>query len=353
MAPTDVDDAVGRLTALWADSVPTVVVGDGALPPGDGDSGAGAVVISTERLTRVVDLDRESSALIAQAGATVGSVREAASSIGLWCPPLRWLPAATSIGAALAGAHGRRSRAHGTVADHVLGTGFVCPAVGLARHGGKAIKNASGFHLSAALAGSRGELGVILDVTLRLVPVPGHRAARCFRFPSAELAFERVRGLAETSLEAAAVELSVRPDSNSAWILVEVEDSFLGNVERRLDRLTDRAIQLGGQIDDSAAWPAAPPGGAAARRASVDPKRFSAIGHQLIAVCQEHLISGSIVAEATGGAVEARLAAHSAEGMAAIARLFPSPADRADSNVLHHLLKSAFDPNGLLRQRSN
>src|SRR6185312_14805982 len=108
--------------------------------------------------------------LVVESGVPVEVVREAAGSVGLWCPALRWLRGSARIGAVVAGGHGRRSRSYGTVADHILGTRFVCPIGGVVRHGGKAIKNASGYNLSATVAGSRGDFGVILEVTLRLVP---------------------------------------------------------------------------------------------------------------------------------------------------------------------------------------
>lgn len=302
-----------------------------------------------DRLDRVIGLDRDSSTLVAQAGVSVDSVREAASSVGLWCPALRWLSGTSKIGAAFAGGHGRRSRSYGTVADHVLGSRFICPSVGVVRHGGKAIKNASGFNLSAAVAGSRGELGVVLDLTLRLVPVPAHRVVRRFQFASVELAFENARSLSETSLQAAAVEMSVRLGADSAHVLVEVEDVLLANVERRLNHLTDRAVELGGQIDEPVARPTDLLEFATTRRVSLDPKRLSTIGRQLTAVCREHAIVGSIVAEATSGAVELNFSDRSSEGLAAMSDLLPNLEARPDLNAFRGMFKSAFDPHGLLR----
>src|SRR5579884_1570806 len=176
--PSSVDEAVDALTGAWASGTKTTVVDDKSTTAVTSTSALSVVCL--RRLNRIQRVERESGALIAEAGTTVESIREAAAEVGLWCPALRWLPNATTIGTAVAGGHGRRSRRYGAVADYVLGLRFATPSCGLVHHGGMAIKNATGYNLSAMVAGSRGSLGVVLEVILRLVPMTSRRGLRSF-----------------------------------------------------------------------------------------------------------------------------------------------------------------------------
>lgn len=347
IVPANIDAAVDCLTALWQRGRPTVVATPDTWPPVALETSV--TIISTERLDRVVSVDRDNSTLVVESGAPIDVVREAAGSVGLWCPALRWLRGSARIGVAVAGGHGRRSRTYGTVADYLLGTRFACPVGGIVRHGGKAIKNASGYNLSATVAGSRGELGVILEVTLRLVPAPAFRAIRRFQITSIESAFECARFLSDHRLEAAAVEVEGQLSAGGARMLVEVEDAFLGNVERRLDRLTERAVALGARIDEAAGWPTMPTAGERTRRLSIDPKRLADVVQEVVAGCRERAIEGSLLAEATSGAVELSLLARSSETVAIISNILPRASNQSDQQVLRALLRSAFDPDGLLR----
>ncbi|HEX5415494.1 MAG TPA: FAD-binding oxidoreductase, partial [Chloroflexota bacterium] len=147
-----------------------------------------ASTLSLAGLDRILNLSVEDAVAVVEAGVPVQALREAAAAKGLWCPPLRHLPPDGLIGAVVAGGHGWRSRGHAGVGDYLLGSRFICPSVGLVRHGGTAIKNATGYNLSGLLVGSRGSLGIILSLNLRLVPLPRECTTRSFRVPVADAA---------------------------------------------------------------------------------------------------------------------------------------------------------------------
>lgn len=303
--------------------------------------------VSLQFLDRIREIDRESGVLIVEAGATVGTIRQAAQSVGLWCPGLRWLPPNTLIGAAIAGGHGWRSRGYGAVPDYLLGLRFVCPSSGLVRHGGKAIKNASGYNLSAAVAGSRGALGVILEATLRLVPRPVARAIQALRLDSTacwSLAVE----LARISPGADAIILLVQGGADSAQLIVEIEDPAAAVVRDRLAALTDVARAYGAEIDPIAAClPAPGPLPVRVARWEIDPSRLAELGPRLAALVRRVQASRWVAVEATGGAIEVASVPESDHLTSAIPEALGLLAHHPNTD-LRQALKRAFDPAKLL-----
>jgi FAD/FMN-containing dehydrogenase len=358
-APSSLAEAVDGLTGLWREGVPTRVanwVCDG--PPGD----RSVATVSLRGLDRIIRLDRANLALIAEAGVTVGSLRQALDGAGLWCPALRWLPTDETIGSSVAGGHGRRSRGYGVVADYLLGLQFLCPATGLARHGGLAIKNATGYNLSRCVAGSRGHLAVVLEVTLRLIPLPPDYVVRRYRCHSLVEAWHFASGVARAGsasspdprpdFKPVAVELWTGLAGGSADLLVEAEGTA-AHVERSLDILDPgSAVNDGIELVATDRWPPARPGWRVARRLATAPSRVRA------ALDSFRLESGTaadrlaVLGELTGGAVElwANPFAFSQSGQ--FAR--PPGGDRqppstqAGSDAFARALKVAFDPGGLL-----
>ncbi len=347
ISPATIEDTAQVLADLWSRGEPTAVI-DGRhahlAPPG-------VTLISTERLDRIRQVDRENGAMVVEAGASIDDVRSAASSVGLWCPALRWLPGRTSIGAAVAGGHGRRGRRYGSVRDYLLGLRFVCPSAGLVRHGGMTIKNATGYNLTAAVAGSRGTLGVVVEIILRVVPLPSARLVRHVRFAPREQVFAATRMLADASLAVDALELATDLIDDDALLLIEVEDAARRVAGRRLDALVERALTLGGSTAGETAWPprSVEWSSSMAARVAVEPRRLAETGARILAAAGDRGLTGMLLAEATGGALElivpARVHAALEEIMRSAAAFdHPSPATR-----LHTALKAAFDPAGLLR----
>jgi len=349
MEPRTVDEAVQLLTAAWTRGARTAV--DESRPLNTAAEEGHVVAVSLRRLDRITRVDRENSAVVVEAGVPVQAIRAATDSIGLWCPALRWLPGSTPIGAAVVGGHGRRSRRYGAVADYLLGTRFVSPAVGLVRHGGMAIKNATGYNLTAAIAGSRGGLGVLLEVTVRLVPKPARRGVRRICFATENVVWGAARGLADPSSEAAAVEVfaELTPTRGPAYLLVEAEDVVATTVERRLGSLVDRATSPGGSLDTSIDWlPLTPDGAATVVRFGVDPSTLAETGTRLVAEARRRDLRGFVLAEASGGAVEIALSSSCASQIDEVLRAAGIPAPDPTTTRLRAILKSAFDPADLV-----
>jgi FAD/FMN-containing dehydrogenase len=256
---------------------------------------------------------------------------------------LRWLPASTSIGAAIAGGRGQRSRSYGSVADHLLGLRFACPAVGLVKHGGAAIKNATGYNLSAIVAGSRGELGVILEATLRLVPVPPHRQVRILTFDKPECLRTAWNELTLAPL-ADACEVTVGDGSVGGKVVLEVEGIVERTVSDRMNRLIDLGVTKNGTVIPENPSVGLPNAGQTIYRSSFIRQETDAFlqGIARRALSKHFLVS--TVIEGTGGGIEIVSDVTEPDSLRALARHLTLLRQSPDQSTVDRHLKAAFDP---------
>jgi FAD/FMN-containing dehydrogenase len=102
---------------------------------------------------------------------------------------------------------GPRQLLYGLPRDHVLGVRFVAPDGCIVGAGGKTVKNVSGYDVSKLMIGSMGTLGILCDITLRLLPLPERMETILVSFDTFSKAAAFARSLFETKLLPAAVEV--------------------------------------------------------------------------------------------------------------------------------------------------
>jgi len=122
----------------------------------------------------VIDYEPSELVITARAGTPLAEIEGALDAAGqmLACEPPHFGPQATLGGCVAAGFSGPRRAAAGSVRDFVLGTRVLNSAGEDLRFGGQVMKNVAGFDVSRVMAGSFGTLGVILEVSLKVLPRP-------------------------------------------------------------------------------------------------------------------------------------------------------------------------------------
>ncbi len=136
------------------------------------------VILSTERLNRVVEHVWGDMTAIVEAGCTIDSLQRAIQPHRqrLAIDPL-W-PEKTTVGGLLATAESGTLRIrYGAVRDLVLGVEVALPDGSLIKAGGKVVKNVAGYDLTKLMIGSLGTLGVITRAAFRLHPIPAGTAS--------------------------------------------------------------------------------------------------------------------------------------------------------------------------------
>ncbi len=167
-----VDTAQVATVMRWAHEHRIAVVPRGA---GTGLSGGataqnGALLLSTERM-REITVDAVTRTAVVQPGLLNSEVKRAVAERGLWYPPDPSSFEICSIGGnAATNAGGLCCVKYGVTTDYVLGMEVVLADGTVARLGGPRLKDSAGLSLTKLFVGSEGTLGVITELTLRLLP---------------------------------------------------------------------------------------------------------------------------------------------------------------------------------------
>jgi glycolate oxidase len=212
----------------WAGrhAVPLVPRGAGTGLSGGAGAVDGCVVLTLECM-RSVHVDPDTRVAVVQPGALNGEVKRAAAVHGLWYPPDPSSFEMSSIGGNVAtNAGGLCCVKYGVTGDYVLGLEVVLADGTAVRLGGPRIKDAAGLSLTKLFVGSEGCLGVITEVTLRLLPAPAPSSTLVAAFPD-------LAGAADAVLEITA---RLRPS-----VLELMDRASVNAVEDKLGMGLDRA----------------------------------------------------------------------------------------------------------------
>ncbi|MGH7022210.1 MAG: FAD-binding oxidoreductase [Caulobacteraceae bacterium] len=248
-----------------------------AITPQGGNTGLvggqipqGEILLSTERLAAVREVDTVDDVMIAEAGVTLAAVHEAASAAGRYFPlSLASEGSATIGGLVSTNAGGTAVLRYGTMRALVLGLEAVLPD-GRLWHGLKRLrKDNTGYDLKQLLIGAEGTLGVVTAAALKLFPVLASRAVAFVGLASPAAAMDLlVRARQETGGTVEAFEivsalgmdlvLSHLPGARAPlecrppwFVLIEVADARPGAAESALERVLEGALETG-LISDAA-----------------------------------------------------------------------------------------------------
>src|SRR6185503_18067889 len=153
--------------------VPLVVRGAGTGYTGGAVPTRGGVVLSMERLNRILEIDELNLLAVVEPNVITGDLQRAVEKVGLFYPPDPASLDKCSIGGNVAEcAGGPRAFKYGTTKHYVLALEAVLPTGDVIHTGSKAVKNVVGYDLTQLLVGSEGTLAILTKITLRLIPKP-------------------------------------------------------------------------------------------------------------------------------------------------------------------------------------
>ena len=151
--------------------VPVVARGAGTGLSGGANAIDGCVILSTEAMTAITEIDPVERLAVVQPGVVNDHLRNAVAEHGLWYPPDPASAPWSTIGGNVAtNAGGLCCVKYGVTADYVLELQIVTGTGELVRLGRRTAKGVAGYDLAGLLVGSEGTLGVITEVTVRLRP---------------------------------------------------------------------------------------------------------------------------------------------------------------------------------------
>jgi glycolate oxidase len=244
--------------------IPLVPRGAGSGYTGGAVPAHGGVVISLERLNRIIEIDEANLLAVVEPNVVTGDLQDAVERVGLFYPPDPASLRQCAIGGNVAEcAGGPRAFKYGTTKRYVLGLEAVLPTGEVIKTGGKTVKNVVGYDLTQLLVGSEGTLAVITKIILRLIPRPPFQATLRATFESIEAASAAVVHITRARVVPAAVELidgetleavaqnlgvrSMAPEGTAALLLLEV-DGVAPAVEEEASRV-ERACREAGATE--------------------------------------------------------------------------------------------------------
>ncbi len=230
----------------------------------------GGVVLSTERMTRIKEIDPGDLVCVTEPGVITGQLQEAVEAQGLFYPPDPASLEYCSIGGnASTNAGGPRAFKYGVTREYILGLEVALVGGEVLRCGRRTAKGVTSYDLVAGFVGTEGTFGVITELTLKLLPKPAAAATVLGVFADVPAAGAAITALLRDGLRPRVLELADRasidhiraksryrfPASSGAIVLIEV-DGDPDEMPAQMERIGMRCDELGA-IDVLAATEAA------------------------------------------------------------------------------------------------
>ncbi len=182
----------------------------GALPLAD------AITLGLSKLNRVLEIDLDNRCVVAQPGVTNLAISDAVAHAGFYYAPDPSSQIACTIGGNVAeNSGGVHCLKYGLTTNNILGLEIVLPGGDVLRLGGKHL-DADGYDLMGVLAGSEGLLGVITEVTVRILPKPTSARALLIGFASTEDAGDTVADIIAAGIIPGGMEMMDHPAIHAA-----------------------------------------------------------------------------------------------------------------------------------------
>lgn len=176
--------------------VPVVTRGSGTGLSGGSVPIAGCLVICLTQMDKIVEVDEKNLTIRAQCGVITKDIDDAAGRVGLFYPPDPGSMKISTIGGNVAeNSGGLRGLKYGVTRDYVMGLTVILPDGTLTTLGNKCVKDVAGYSMKDVFIGSEGTLGIITEVTLKLVPKAKARKTMLALYDSMEAAAETISAI--------------------------------------------------------------------------------------------------------------------------------------------------------------
>jgi len=168
----------------------------------------GGVVISTEKLNNILQIDERNLQVTTEPGVITEILQKTVAEKGLFYPPDPASKGSCFIGGNISeNSGGPKAVKYGVVKDYVLNLEVVLPTGEIIWTGANVLKNSTGYNLTQLIVGSEGTLGIVTKIVLRLIPLPKHDLLMLVPFTNLEKACEAVSAIFRAGITPSALEL--------------------------------------------------------------------------------------------------------------------------------------------------
>ena len=220
----------------------------------------GGVVLSTTKMNKILSYDTENMVVRVQAGVLLNDLAEDAAKQGFLYPPDPGEKFATLGGNVATNAGGMRAVKYGATRDYVSAMTVVLPSGEIVHFGSNVSKTSSGYSLLNLMIGSEGTLGIITELTLKLIPAPKVTVSLIVPYENLDEAIATVPKFKKNHMNPQALEFfereilisseeylgkavfprNVGGTDVGAYLLV----TFDGNTQDEIDAIVEQAAEL-------------------------------------------------------------------------------------------------------------
>jgi glycolate oxidase len=167
--PGNAEEVANILRLANEKRIPVIPRGGGTGLCGGCVASFGGIVLSLERMNKILEIDEENHVAVVEAGIVLSNLYRAVEARGLCYPIYPGEESATVGGNVATNAGGMMAVKYGVTRNFVLGLEAVLPTGEIIRTGGKYVKASTGYDLTQLIVGSEGTLAVVTKVILKLV----------------------------------------------------------------------------------------------------------------------------------------------------------------------------------------
>ena len=222
----------------------------------------GGIVLSTEKMKKVLEVDTANMTATLEPGVLLMEFPNALTGTGLFYPPDPGEKTATMGGNAMTNAGGMRAVRYGVTRDYILGMQVVLADGSIIELGGKTVKTSSGYSLIDLMIGSEGTLGFLTRLTVKLIPEPKINLSLLVPFQDLNACIGAVPQVLACGCDPTAVEFMERaviscaeiylgkqfPESSAnAYLLIRLDGASKEALQPSIDLLTDLLLAIGAE----------------------------------------------------------------------------------------------------------
>ncbi len=262
LKPSTTEEVAAIMKICYADSIPVTPRGAGTGLSGGALPHLGGVLLSTEKLNKIINIDERNLQVTTEPGVITEVLQNAVKEKGLFYPPDPSSRGSCFIGGNIAeNSGGPKAVKYGVVKDYVLNLEVVLPTGEVIWTGANVLKNSTGYNLTQLMVGSEGTLGIVTKIVLKLIPLPSYDLLMLVPFKSLDKASEAVSaifraGFVPSGLElveidalkivAAMVDSTAVPvtDDIAAHLLIEVDGNNLDVLMSDMEAISELLMQF-------------------------------------------------------------------------------------------------------------
>lgn len=298
--PADAEQIAALLTAAAAAGAGVIPRGGGAhqhlgTPPSRAD-----LVVETTRLTGITDYTPADYVVAVRAGTPFRELQQALAANGQWLPlDPPGADTATIGGLVAANRNGPRRLLWGSIRDLVIGIRVALPTGEVIKAGGKVVKNVAGYDLAKLFIGSRGSLGIVVEATFKLRPLPEAESFVQAQFESLDEAGRRLEQVLDSDVMPTVLDLHNLAGALSPFALVIGFAGTEPDVKWQLERVAALGVAQPATLDyERVFWNGATPD---ATGIAPEVQKISVLPSKVVETLR--IISGPFVARAGNGVI--------------------------------------------------